>query len=198
MLLPPPHSLQPSGLQPAAARLPVQCHGATPRACPGHLRNGHNGPWLRGVARDRQPGISPQLSYLVLATPQAFRRRRFNAISYSSYWLRKSGIQNHQATQEMVPNAFHEMGPVNFSSPGPWFSVNLQTATMASGQDQPAAGLEGLIRTCCEAPSSAAAAVALKQLHRQCRSSKEAAAAVAGAGGVRAAHQMLSTTGKRF
>ena len=47
-------------------------------------------------------------------------------------------------------------------------------------------------------PILAAAAVALKQLHRQCRSSKEAAAAVAGAGGVRAAHQMLSTTGKRF
>ena len=91
----------------------------------------------------------------------------------------------------MVLNFVHELCPSFKSKTGP-------QRAMASGEAQPAAGLEGLIRTCCEAPSSAAAVVALKQLHRQCRSSKEAAAAVAGAGGVRAAHQMLSTTGKRF
>jgi len=50
------------------------------------------------------------------------------------------------------------------------------------------------VKVCCDTPASAAARVALKQLHQQCRASKEAAAVVGAAGGVEAAHKMLATT----
>ena len=53
-------------------------------------------------------------------------------------------------------------------------------------------GLAALVRTCCDEPQQAGARVALKQLHRQCRASKDLAASVAAVGGVAAAHRMLS------
>ena len=59
---------------------------------------------------------------------------------------------------------------------------------MAEGDE----GLAALVRTCCDEPQQAGARVALKQLHRQCRSSKDLAASVAAVGGVAAAHRMLS------
>jgi hypothetical protein len=60
----------------------------------------------------------------------------------------------------------------------------------------PAAGmaLDAMVKTCFDAPSSSAAHVALKQMHQQCRASKETAAAVCSYGGVAAAHKMLMVT----